>query len=544
MDTRRHPVPVRLRSMGHDEGPRRRRRASTRRPGRPPNVDRRARPRRDPRPPARRAAALAPCPDRRRRRGARARGRPAARSSPGSARPGSANGPAMTPGSMRWTPAWLDQTRGRRQPVAGARPRRQPRHPAPIRGGRPADGRRSLAGRPRHGRLRGIARPRRPVSRLMDLVAGEAPTILMVIGLDDLDGARRPARFTAHLALGQRPRPDLAGPLRRGGADRDRRATSRSTSSTRGSSSTDPTTPRATRSSGSTRPGSRTVARLIGPRHRRDRRTLDRPRRGRARRAAARGEALDPRPRRPGRRVLPRGRPARRTCSSPGRSVSASDARRSTRRSRPTSRLWDAWTAIHAEGEFYDLEGVQGRRRPAPPVRDRDDRRRRRPDAPPPPVPLRDRHPVVRAARGAGHRRRPVARGGRAGAVAGRRARLPRGPLRPVQPVRPADVLDGRFDIVYTSRGVLDWLPDIAAWARRRGPLPGPGRDVLHHRGPPGHERLRERRRRARRAPPRLPVLGACRAADVRGQRLVRRPGRGRPRAGRARAGITAWARS
>lgn len=28
------------------------------------------------------------------------------------------------------------------------------------------------------------------------------------------------------------------------------------------------------------------------------------------------------------------------------------------------------------------------------------------------------------------------------------------------------DVLDGEFDIVYTSRGVLGWLPDIVAWAR------------------------------------------------------------------------------
>ena len=28
------------------------------------------------------------------------------------------------------------------------------------------------------------------------------------------------------------------------------------------------------------------------------------------------------------------------------------------------------------------------------------------------------------------------------------------------------DVLDGRFDVVYTSRGVLGWLPDIRAWAR------------------------------------------------------------------------------
>jgi SAM-dependent methyltransferase len=28
------------------------------------------------------------------------------------------------------------------------------------------------------------------------------------------------------------------------------------------------------------------------------------------------------------------------------------------------------------------------------------------------------------------------------------------------------DALDGQFDIVYTSNGVLGWLPDIAAWAR------------------------------------------------------------------------------
>ena len=28
------------------------------------------------------------------------------------------------------------------------------------------------------------------------------------------------------------------------------------------------------------------------------------------------------------------------------------------------------------------------------------------------------------------------------------------------------EALDGRFDIVYTSRGVLGWLPDIGGWAR------------------------------------------------------------------------------
>ena len=40
------------------------------------------------------------------------------------------------------------------------------------------------------------------MSRLMDLVAGEAPTILMVIGLDDLEALDDRSRFTAHLALG------------------------------------------------------------------------------------------------------------------------------------------------------------------------------------------------------------------------------------------------------------------------------------------------------------------------------------------------------
>jgi hypothetical protein len=40
------------------------------------------------------------------------------------------------------------------------------------------------------------------MSRLMDLVAGEAPDILLVIGLDDLAALDDPRRFTAHLALG------------------------------------------------------------------------------------------------------------------------------------------------------------------------------------------------------------------------------------------------------------------------------------------------------------------------------------------------------
>jgi hypothetical protein len=40
------------------------------------------------------------------------------------------------------------------------------------------------------------------MSRLMDLVAGEAPEILLVIGLDDLAALDDRARFPAHLALG------------------------------------------------------------------------------------------------------------------------------------------------------------------------------------------------------------------------------------------------------------------------------------------------------------------------------------------------------
>ncbi len=37
------------------------------------------------------------------------------------------------------------------------------------------------------------------------------------------------------------------------------------------------------------------------------------------------------------------------------------------------------------------------------------------------------------------------------------------------------DVLDGRFDLVYTSRGVLGWLPDIRAWARVAAHFVRPG---------------------------------------------------------------------
>ena len=87
--------------------------------------------------------------------------------------------------------------------------------------------------------------------------------------------------------------------------------------------------------------------------------------------------------------------------------------------------------------------------------------------AAPPAVPLRDRHPVVGAARGAGHRRRLVARRGRAGA---RRSRTSSGSPRRASSSRTCTTCrrtsTAPFDIVYTSRGVLGWLPDIRGWAQ------------------------------------------------------------------------------
>ena len=98
--------------------------------------------------------------------------------------------------------------------------------------------------------------------------------------------------------------------------------------------------------------------------------------------------------------------------------------------------------------------------------------------------------------------------------------------------------LDGAFDVVYTSRGVLGWLPDIRRWARGRGAFRRAGRHASSSRrsirwstssrtraSRPGELRLA------------LPVLGAPRAAGLPGPGLVRRSGRRRRRPGRARLG-------
>ena len=129
--------------------------------------------------------------------------------------------------------------------------------------------------------------------------------------------------------------------------------------------------------------------------------------------------------------------------------------------------LWDAWTAVHSTGELLRPRGLQGRRRSAPPVRDRA-RRRCRPAG---------RCSTCSATSGSTRCRGP----GSGRASPARTSRRPRSSWRGRSPTSSAsrtrascasnlydlpDVLDGTFDVVYTSRGVLGWLPDIRGWAR------------------------------------------------------------------------------
>jgi len=128
--------------------------------------------------------------------------------------------------------------------------------------------------------------------------------------------------------------------------------------------------------------------------------------------------------------------------------------------------LWDAWTAIHAEGDFYDLEGFR-----AGGVRIR-------------------RYEIEMIGNVAGksllhlqcHFGIDTLSWARLGATVTGADLSPAA----IQLARSLavelgfpdarfvqsnlyglpDALDGQFDVVYTSRGVLGWLPDIRAWAR------------------------------------------------------------------------------
>ena len=81
--------------------------------------------------------------------------------------------------------------------------------------------------------------------------------------------------------------------------------------------------------------------------------------------------------------------------------------------------------------------------------------------------------------------------------------------------------LEGSFDVVYTSRGVLGWLPDIRGWARVVAPLREARRHLLHHRG--ASDRVGPLDGALPLDVP-LPLLGARRAAGLRRRGLLRRP--------------------
>ncbi|MFM2105842.1 MAG: hypothetical protein RL338_874 [Chloroflexota bacterium] len=139
-------------------------------------------------------------------------------------------------------------------------------------------------------------------------------------------------------------------------------------------------------------------------------------------------------------------------------------------------RLWDAWTAINRASAFYDVDSFRDGRRPirletheieeVGPVDGRrllhlqchfglDTLSWARLGATVTGVDFSDE--AIEAARGLA-------------AELGIPATFVRSELESL----PA-VLDGRFDVVYTSRGVLGWLPDLEAWARVAAGFVRPG---------------------------------------------------------------------
>ena len=271
-----------------------------------------------------------------------------------------------------------------------------------------------------------------------------------------------------------------------------------------------------------------------------DRGALDRPHRGRAR-ASCRAR------RSPGSASWPAAswpsaRPpiGHRTCCSPGR---CGDRRGG--RPRGVVRRQPAAVGCLDRGprrrRLLRPRAVQGRRRPAAAVRDRDGRRRRRSLAAPSPVPFRDRHAVMGAAGGAGHRRRLLAGRGRARPVARGRARVPRRALRRSRTCTTCRTsLDGEFDVVYTSRGVLGWLPDIAGWARVVAHFLAPGGTFFITEAHPVIRRFEDEGVAPGELRLRYPYWEHREPLVVRGQGLLRRSGRGRRRADRARLGSRA----
>ena len=138
-------------------------------------------------------------------------------------------------------------------------------------------------------------------------------------------------------------------------------------------------------------------------------------------------------------------------------------------------RLWEAWTAVHAEGEFYDLEGFR-----AGGVRLGDEEIAAVGDVRGKSLLHLQCHFGIDTlswarlgARVTGADFSPAAiRLAReiAADIGIEDARFIESNLYDLP-----DHLDGQFDVVYTSRGVLGWLPDIRGWARVVAQFLAPG---------------------------------------------------------------------
>jgi SAM-dependent methyltransferase len=128
--------------------------------------------------------------------------------------------------------------------------------------------------------------------------------------------------------------------------------------------------------------------------------------------------------------------------------------------------LWEAWTAVHAEGEFYDLAGFR-----AGGIRLRDEEIEAVGDVRGKTLLHLQCHFGIDTLSWA--RLGATVTGADFSPAAIRLARelaadLGFADARFVESNvydLPAN-LDGEYDVVYTSRGVLGWLPDIAGWAR------------------------------------------------------------------------------
>lgn len=128
--------------------------------------------------------------------------------------------------------------------------------------------------------------------------------------------------------------------------------------------------------------------------------------------------------------------------------------------------LWDAWTAVHATGDFYDLDGFRKGG-----IRLRDDEVAALGDVRGQTLLHLQCHFGIDTLSWA--RLGAVVTGADFSPAAVRLARelavdlgSPDARFIESNLYELPTALDERFDIVYTSRGVLGWLPDIAAWAR------------------------------------------------------------------------------